>query len=102
MDAHDEARMRAYLASPVNPTGWPLLHLVAMFYKGERGEVVGLPMTRTEDGDWELIVPFDGRLFRVDTVYEDPETAATAVFWGGDQHKECRTGEIVTIEAPGS
>ncbi len=101
MNQEDSARLRALLNAPVNPTGWPLLHLVAMFYPGSTAEAVGLPMRMLDSGDWEVVVPFDGRLFRVDRVYAGPETSARSGSRGADRHEEFRAGETVQIGAIG-
>ncbi len=99
MNYEDDPALPAGFAQMLNPTGWPLLHMVAMFYTGAAGDIVGVPMT-SEDGDeWEAVVPFDGRLFRIDTVYEDPDTQAQAVFWGGDRFEEYAAGEVVSTRA---
>ncbi|MGE0228163.1 MAG: hypothetical protein AB7I38_03340 [Dehalococcoidia bacterium] len=99
MDHEHDPALPAGFEPMLNPTGWPLLHMVAMFYTGPAGDIVGVPMT-SEDGDaWEATVPFDGRLFRIDTVYEDPDTRAQAVFWGGDRHEEYAAGEVVRTRA---
>jgi len=99
MNYDDDPALPPGLAGMINPTGWPLLHMVAMFYAGIAGDIVGVPMT-SQDGDaWEAIVPFDGRLFRIDTVYEDPDTRARAVFWGGDRFEEYLTGDVVRTQS---
>jgi hypothetical protein len=94
-DADDEAA-RALFKASLNPTGWPLLHLVAVLYRNT-AEEARLTMTILDDGDWEVVVPFDGRLFRIDMVYQDPETLTRRVVRGADRHEEIRAGETVHI-----
>jgi hypothetical protein len=91
----DEAALALFKAS-LNPTGWPLLHLVAVLYEGS-ARVARLTMSMVEGGDWEVVVPFDGRLFRIDMVYQDPETLRQAVIRGADRHEEIRAGETIHI-----
>ena len=99
MTHEDDPALPPAFSTLLNPTGWPLLHMVAMFYTGVAGDIIGVPMTSADGDEWEAVVPFDGRLFRIDTVYEDPDTSARAVFWGGDRHEEFRSGETVTTRS---
>jgi hypothetical protein len=97
-DESFDAQFRALLNRGRVPPHWPLLCLVAVLYDGNANEV-RLPMNAVEGGDWEVVVPFDGRLFRIDMVHEDPDSSTKAMVRGADRHQDVAAGETIHIEA---